>query len=574
VSPEKTRRLRTYEANALTVEAVQGGTYDQRSTLDDFLPDHDFDGFNPFQLGYVRDTLGFNVLWLMPVFPITSWRWDIQSWNWASNENPGSPYATRDYWSVNFWLADDGTAERAIALFVDLVNQASDKGLDVFMDAAFNHAGRDVIYGTGAVDLGLCAPADLNSPIRQVHPAWCTRGNEFVDGRVIAHYRERAQDGFACAVWAPADRLNEHVWNDANVDWYFGDYSALGPKAYIARNYNGADGQFYDPRGGAEDERDLYYTDLSTDAETLGLWRYFSHILPFWLERTGRKLAGMRADFAQGLPNQLWEFIINTCRKTRWDFIFLAEVLDPDNVQYRINKVFDVLTSKDHFLYRESDVRTPDIVGSLENEVHVLGPDAVVMHNGTTHDENGNPDKWAMVARYAVAASSYGMPMVFMGQPLGLHDKLPFHGSWADMYQAWIAPDEERAPVADMYRRINTAREASPELIEGKRYFLNLTAGGVHDRIFAVARWIDAGDSDSIVIAVVNLSVMSGMSANFAFPRHLRLAGEYGARNLVANDPNASLWHAPRTAEDIYANGIFVLLAFANEVQYLRLTRA
>ena len=77
-----------------------------------------------------------------------------------------------------------------------------------------------------------------------------------------------------------------------------------------------------------------------------------------------------------------------------------------------------------------------------------------------------------------------------IGAPLlGLHDKLPFRGNWADMYRAWIAPDDERAPVADMYRRINTAREASPELIAGKRYFLNTSSGGAHDRIFAVARW-------------------------------------------------------------------------------------
>lgn len=574
VSPAKAARSRLYEANALTVEALAGGSYENRSTLDDFLSIHDFDAFNPFQLTYVNNELGFNTLWLMPVFPNTQWRWDRARWQWAPNDNPGSPYSSRDYWSINRWLADNAAPARALELFRMLFDEAAVVDLDVFIDLAFNHAGRDVIYGAGGVDLGFCTMQEQEQWIREHHPAWCTRGTAFVDGHSVPHYREAADSDFACAVWAPTDRLNEHVWDDANVDWFFGDYAALGPKPGRAADYWGNPVSHYDPKGNAEDESDLFYTDLSANGETEKLWQYFGYILPYWIEKSGGRLAGIRADFAQGLPNQLWEYIVNRTRKARWDFIFLAEVLDPDVIQYRLNRVFDVLTTKDHHLYRQEEVRMSDLFASLEQESNLFGGEALIMHNGTSHDEGGNADKWAMAARYAVTAAMYGCPMVFMGQPLGLADKLPFRDSWANMYRAWSDEIPGREAVGRMYLRINQARETTAELREPKRYFLNLSGGGFHEEIFSVARWRDEGETDAVTLVFVNLNVRYGNTGNFAIPRTIRLSGNYQVRNLVADDPHRQLWGAPRSNGNIYENGILVVFTLPNEVQYLKLEPA
>jgi len=564
VSPAKVAQLAIYEANALTIEALQGGSYQNRSTLDDFLPGADFDEFNPFDLAHVRTTLSFNALWLMPIFPNTRWRWDPNLWSWAPNFDPGSPYAARDYFSVNPWLADDGTGARAMTLFKDVVSAAEGMGLDVLIDMALNHAGRDVCFGQGAVDLGLCPPQQAGDWIREVRPSWCTRGTEFGDGYIVPHYREPAFDGYSPAIWAPADRLNEHTWYDANVDWFFGDYSSLGPKP----------GRVFDPRGNAEDESDLFYTDLSQANATADLWRYFAHVVPYWLDRTDGKLAGIRADFAQGLPNRLWEYVINVARNRRWDFVFLAEVLDPSTIQYRLNKVMDLLTTVWHGKFRDSNVTMPELFGILEGEASLFGSQAVVLHNGTSHDESGNPDKWCMVARYAVAAAVYGVPMVYMSQPLGIAEKLDFQNQFSNLYEAWSRRDPEREPVAAMYRRINSARDTSPELRGVARYFLNLQGGGFHDRIFSVARWVSAGATDSVVLAFVNLSTSSATAGKFGVPRSIRLAGNYNVTNLVADDPTASLWTSARSAEDLHENGIFVQFSYPNEVQYLRLTEA
>jgi hypothetical protein len=74
---------RLYEANALTVEAARGGDYENGSTLDD--------------------------------------------------------------WSINQWLADNDDPQRAMQLFPQVVDEADATGLDVFVDVALNHAGRDVV---------------------------------------------------------------------------------------------------------------------------------------------------------------------------------------------------------------------------------------------------------------------------------------------------------------------------------------------------------------------------------------------------------------------------------------------
>ena len=567
--PPAAARLAIYEANALTVEALSGGDYQNRSTLDDFLPGADFDDFNPFDLSYVRDTLGFNALWLMPIYPSTRWRWSPEAGTWVDNRNPGSPYATRDYFSVNPWLADDDTGARALELFQQVVGQASDTGLRVLIDVAFNHAGRDVRYGEGAVELGLCQPSEASEWLREVRTRWCTRGSEFPSGRVIPHYREAADNGYACALHAPADRLGEHQWLDANVDWFFGDYSCLGPKLGTAQQFG-----LWDAAGHAEDERDLFYTDLATSTETAQLWHYFAHILPFWLRQTDNKLGGIRADFAQGLPNRLWEYIVNVTRNARWDFVFLAEVLDPPPIQYRLNKVFDLLTTLSHFTFRDDSATMGQLFGILEGEAQLLGPSALVLHNGTSHDEQGNRNKWVMVARYAVAAAVYGVPMVFMSQPLGIPHKLDFEASFANMYQEWTAADPERTAVAAMYRRINLAREAAAELTGGARYFLSLSSGGFHGRIFSVARWVAAGDRDSVVLVFVNLSPSATFEATFAIPRSIRLVGRYQASNLAADDPTATLWPSPLGADELYERGVYVRFSFPNEVQYLRLAAA
>ncbi|HBA84260.1 MAG TPA: hypothetical protein DCZ95_09230 [Verrucomicrobia bacterium] len=584
VSPSKTRDLTIYEVNPLVVEDESGGTFNRRSTLDDFT-DRDNDGFDPFNLSYVRTELGFNTMWIMPIFPVTQWRWQPASWynygsaeqkvgwmqngSWINNLSPGSPYSTRNFCAVDARYAAANTEAAALSEFQYLVDRAEAMDLNIFIDVAFNHAGRDVVLGQVAADLGYCQPGQINDAIRSSKPSWCTRGSSWPE----TFYRQAAFDEVSCAHWAPADRKGEHIWADANTDFFFGDYSSLGPKSYA----------WLDPKGWPENEQDLMYTDLSAPsaANVHEVWNYFAHILPYWLDRTGNKLDGIRADFAQGLPPQAWEYIINVTRQKKWDFIFLAEVLDPDQVQYRANRHFDILTTKEHGLYRNDNVLMSWIAGAQDFEAHQLfGPNAVIMRNGTSHDEGGNGNQWAMMARYAVCAASYGAPMIFMGQPLGVPNKTNFESSWESFQYFWL--NNNNPQVNEMYRRINQARASEPALRSFHRKFLQRKyGGGFHERIFSVAAWSDPlGPSGlrSIVLAFVNLDIYGTPADAYAIPPELPLVNStaaapvyYQAYNLVSDTPAQPVWPIPRTAQDLRANGVGVLFAFPNEVQYLAL---
>jgi hypothetical protein len=427
--------------------------------------------------------------------------------------------------------------------------------LNIFIDVALNHAGRDVVYGKGAVDLGLATPAQEQHEIRSSRSAWGTHRDD---------YRRHADNEAALALYAPADRGGEHQWFDAGMDWYYGDYSSLGPKPAPGRDTS---------RGSAEDERDLVYTDLDPsgghDFEVENLWNYFAHLFPYWLDRTANKLDGIRADFAQGLPPQAWEYIINKTRQKKWDFIFLAEALDPDPIRYRVNRHFDLLTTVNHEFYRKDTVTMSELRGSLEFEASLYGYNAVVLHNGTSHDESGNPNVWLMAARYAVAAAVHGVPMMYMSQPLGVPDQIDFKSSWQNLKGYW---DQARPDVARMYRRINVSREQNPALRSTNRYFLEKqTGGGVNENIFSVARW--AGQN--IVLAFVNLRDQPIDPEVFAIPNAVPLAQSqnvrYQAYNLLADDPTSPLWPQPQSGADLHRNGIFVRFSYANEAQYISL---
>jgi hypothetical protein len=164
-----------------------------------------------------------------------------------------------------------------------------------------------------------------------------------------------------------------------------------------------------------------------------------------------------------------------------------------------VNRHFDLLTTVDHWLYRNSSVTMNQLAGSLEQEADIYGYNASVLHNGTSHDEDGNANAWLMVARYAIAASLSGVPMVYMSQPLGVGNKVDFQYSWQNLQDYW---DHENNQIFAMYDRINLARSLNPALRSTNRYFLNTQQGaGFNNDIFSVARWAD----DNVLLVFINL---------------------------------------------------------------------
>src|SRR5260370_23989321 len=153
--------------------------------------------------------------------------------------------------------------------------------------------------------------------------------------------------------------------------------------------------------------------------------------MQFWLTETGYPensghaalditagIGGLRADFAQGLPPQAWEYIINRTRSRKWDFVFMAESLDGGAVTYRSNRHFDVLN--ENLIYAFHGATKASDFQSLYDSRRASYGDSLVLLNTSSQDEDNYKDPYEAALRFAVNSTIYGVPMIFPGQELGL----------------------------------------------------------------------------------------------------------------------------------------------------------
>lgn len=619
VSPVKARDLRLYEANPLTVLATGTGAR-QRGTVTDLATGLTVPGGPRFSLAYMK-RLGVNALWLQPIHPrgIAGREIDPKT---RQTFVLGSPYATKNFFAAMPLLAkgfapgatpaaNDSEAgrEQAMADLHRFVTAADAAGIDVVFDAPFNHA---------APDVELAPPGRRYWGNNAANPSTQIRN---VEARVFsdnAAYDKRARD--AASVSAAPDRYDFGKWNDV-VDIYFGRYAALVPNGSQRQSFVD-EGDWFDYSVGAEDRSGDGNGHF--DAITQGVWKYFGDYLQHWLTQTGYPdnpagaaidsnagIDGLRADFAQGLPPQCWEYLVNRTRARKWNFVFMAESLDGGPVTYRSARHFDVLN--DRILYDLHQVRDTSAFRRVYDDRRASYGLALVLLNTASHDEDSYRDPYEALLRYAVNATIDGMPMIFSGQELGLRGTIvpprdsdpaagppfgyerydaPFFGkpvpafkTYNSMMPLWRLNPKVGPParLTSLYSGINEARSKSAALRSENRFYLNLRNGTPHEQIFSVAKFerrnASPADQD-VVLAFVNLNQGGEVSTpqgnwfnvNVDWDRDgvndFGIVADrfYNVKNLAAftgvdpNRRNKWVWDAPRSGEDILQSGIFVRL--------------
>src|SRR5207253_8832653 len=125
--------------------------------------------------------------------------------------------------------------------------------------------------------------------------------------------------------------------------------------------------------------------------------------------QTSHGIGGLRADFGQGLPPQLWEYLINKTRARKWNFVFMAESLDGGAVTYRSNRHFDVLNENIVFPLKSASTAT-DYRNIFEARRIAYGQGLVLLNN-TSHDEQNYSDPFQALIRHAVCSTMDGAPM-------------------------------------------------------------------------------------------------------------------------------------------------------------------
>ena len=582
VTPKTAREAIMYELNPLTVDAT-GDSFATRSTFEDLHDD------NRWNLKYLKG-LGPNWLWFQPIHPRGV---DGRETVNGQPYDPGSPYAVKNFFEVMPQLSEANTRPAAMQAFQDFVMAADAEGIGVMVDAPFNHVAWDAELDEKGVEIfGKGTP---DAEIRKTLPGFFSRQDD---------YGLPAREEIEIAT-AP-DRDDFGKWEDVK-DVYFGNYSAL------VRGNDPAE------RNPHQNEEDIFdYDGSGWNDQTRRTWKYFASYVPYWLEKTGLPagqpvsvqvqtgIDGLRADFGQGLPPQLWEYVINVARSRKWSFVFMSEALDGGAVTYRSSRHFDVLNENIVFALQSSSTPS-DYHTAFENRRTAYG-DSLVLLNNVSHDEENNQDPWQAFIRYAVASANDGVPMLFMGQELGISrtygfshyetnfgKQVPHFKRYNSMQPIWDNADFGLDQLYKAYASIGRARSASPALSSSYRYFLNeLSTNAPHAKINAAAKWeksVSSPSTSDLMLTFVNLDRDNQQSGVFDLSPggDERLLGLdknhlYNVSNLAAfrsEEKDAFLWTQARDGQDLLENGIFVILnsvptnsagwtSAPYEVQYLK----
>jgi hypothetical protein len=518
----------------------------------------------------------------------------------------GSPYSVKNFFQVNPLMSKANTRAAALTEFTNFVAAADSAGLNVMLDAAFNHTSWDAELDAS----GVYYFAPTNAPTDQ-----------FRNCEARFYSRTDAYDMRASGTSsiAPApDRYDFGKWADVH-DVFFGRYAALVPNSSQTTAYLN-EGDWFDTSIGSESASGSGNGHF--DSITRNVWRYFSDYILYWLDKTGcpagtpagqtyKGIDGLRADFGQGLPPQCWEYIINKVRSRKWDFVFMSESLDGGAVTYRSNRHFDILNENIVFPLKSAGSAS-DYRNIFEDRRAAYGQGLVLL-NSTSHDEENYDDPFQALIRYTVCGSIDGAPMIFYGQELGITRTNGFDlyelnfGKMIPHFKKYNSLQpifHNRAYGVDflwpVYAAVNQARGFSAALRSSNRYFINQTvSGNPQPSIFSVVKYEQANGSPNlfdVVFAFANLdrnnqqqgSFNVNITQNGGNLFGIKPGRTYNVRNIAAytaydsNRRNYWLWGAGIAGSNVLANGVYVSLnpvpasdsAWTNapfEAQYLKL---
>lgn len=609
VAPKIARDMRVYELHVANANAT-AASFAGRGTFEDL-----HDPAKRVNITWLRD-IGVNWIWFQPFHPqgIEGRQTDPST---QALYDPGSPYSIRNFWEVNPLytrnynsglpapVANQANYAAAMTAFQNFAVAADQGGIQLMLDFPFNHTAPDVVLGQKGVEIfagsgnpGNWQPGDQ---IRNRVPGFfSTDGNEGV-----AAYGAPAQSPGRIAT-AP-DRNDFGKWSDVR-DVYFGNYATL------------VTGYPSDEASRATTRNEADWMDFAgmSDA-TRGVWRYFGEVLPYWVVQSGHRgvnstpadgalrdtldaagIDGLRKDFGQGLPPQAMEYIINRTHEVKWNFVFMTESLDGEQVTYRSSRHFAVLNENIVFPLQEATT-TSAYRSIIEGRRSAYGQSLVLLNN-TSHDEVPYSDPWQALIRYATVSTTDGAPMIMYGQEIGTGQKvsdtvpqggfdwyeqnfgkfIPHFKKWNSMQPQWLAYEANAFGVQflkPVYAAIGQARASSPALRSSNRWFLNPRNSSSPDpEIFAVAKYTSGNTplaQQDVVLAFTSLDRTNvqantfGLSLELADILGLQSGRVYNARNIAAyaglgNEQSSRrqqwLWGSGFTRSQMLADGIFVSL--------------
>jgi glycosidase len=236
----------------------------------------------------------------------------------------GSPYAVKDYYSVDPDLADD-PAQR-LEEFEALIARTHKQGMRVIIDIVPNHVARNyhsISKPPGIADFG--ENDDSRVEYARDNNFYYVVGKDFKVPQATDGYRPLGGDRHP---------LVDGKFNESPAKWTGNGSRKAQPKSddwyeTIKINYGvKPDGSYDFPRLPAEYRHQDYaaHGAFWADKNVPDSWRKYRDIVLYWI---AKGVDGFRYDVAELVPVEFWSYLNSSIKLADPDSFLLAEVYDP-----------------------------------------------------------------------------------------------------------------------------------------------------------------------------------------------------------------------------------------------------
>lgn len=496
-------------------------------------------------------SLGKTDIWLQPPFRRSKWE------HRHHLDDAGSPYATKDYFSIDpefarsaQGLTGDAASDAATKEFDEFVAKAKSLGMKVHLDIALNHVGH-------------------NYEFRDLFVRYNNAGREI---------REVRKNDFSQVVINPEqlDKIKERLAdpNLLNYMEYVAPHMYAKPKdaggaKSVDETISGGWGEWYDTKQlnhGARWGKVDQYTN--TNQEVID---YLTRVLTYW--SVDRGVDGFRLDHLTGMGPQFLEDTLNKVQ-AQVDQHEPGKVLhfmgeDFNNVEANIPYID---TMQGGFLWDLIEVRNASQLKGIFTNPHFQRN----LINLDSHDEhrffNNYGDDWKSATRMGTLLQLMGGPVMHLaGSEFGERQQLQFK-QYKDL-PSLRNIDGVQKEIAKAFKRSGNARRRLAALHDDNRSWLR-PKGGEDNNIVALSRYPDPGKEGDLVFVMANMADDDRQENVFMLDeqtkQRLDPTTKYQIRDLMADDSFRPIWHPPKTGRELMESGLFCQL-MPYQIQCLKL---
>jgi glycosidase len=485
----------------------------------------------------------------------------------------GSPYAVKDYYSVNPDLAVDPA--KRLDEFQALIQRTHAEGLKVIIDIVPNHVARhyqSLDKPAGIEDFG--ANDDTSVEYKRDNNFYYVVGQKF--------QVPEPQNGYQ-PLGGEAHPLSDGKFEEYPAKWT-GNGSRLAQPDFndwyetVKVNYGvKPDGSYDFDRLPPEyaNKTVLEHAAFWQGKDVPNSWLKFRDIAFYWLDKG---VDGFRFDMAEMVPVEFWSFLNSSIKTKNPDAFLLAEVYNPslyrDYIHLgKMDYLYDKVEMYDNLKWVMQGTGSTDAIAKVQQGMADI--EHHMLHFLENHDEqriaapefagHANKAKPAMVVSALISSSP---TMLYFGQEVGEAGALDsgfgdpsrttiFDYAGVPAHQNWLNDGKfdggkltaEQQQLRRFYQKL-LSLSATEAVFKGayqELHTLNKNTEGYHDKTFAFARF----DQQTKVIVASNFAE-TATTFSLKLPADLLQQwqlnkGDYQLKDLLS-DRKASLQVSADTA--------------------------